>query len=96
VRHKILDAIGDLALVGVPIIGHLIARKPGHKLNNSLLRRLMENPDAWSYTTVDDINRLLGKYRAHNDQTADSNRTLASEYSGIAGTGIVNQKKDHA
>src|SRR5262249_15136106 len=41
VRHKILDAIGDLALLGYPVIGHLEASKAGHALHASLARRLM-------------------------------------------------------
>ena len=60
VRHKILDVVGDFALVGIPIYGHLVAYKPGHALNNQLLKRLMETPDAWSVTTVDEMNALLG------------------------------------
>ena len=49
VRHKILDVVGDLALVGAPILGRYIGYKPGHKLNNALLSRLFERRDAWSY-----------------------------------------------
>ena len=60
VRHKILDAMGDLALAGAPIIGHLYAHKPGHKLNNALIRRLMEIPDTWSYINIDELNELTG------------------------------------
>jgi len=41
VKHKILDAIGDLFLLGMPIIGHFIAYKSGHRLNNLLLRELI-------------------------------------------------------
>jgi UDP-3-O-[3-hydroxymyristoyl] N-acetylglucosamine deacetylase len=47
VKHKILDAIGDLFLLGMPIIGHLIACKSGHRLNNLLLRELMNHEDCW-------------------------------------------------
>lgn len=47
VRHKILDAIGDLFLLGMPIIGHFIACKSGHRLNNLLLRELMSQPECW-------------------------------------------------
>jgi len=48
VRHKVLDAIGDLALLGYPIVGHLEASKAGHALHASLARRLMATPEAWS------------------------------------------------
>ena len=47
VKHKILDAIGDLFLLGMPIIGHFVARKSGHRLNNLLLRELMHRSDCW-------------------------------------------------
>jgi UDP-3-O-[3-hydroxymyristoyl] N-acetylglucosamine deacetylase len=44
VRHKILDAIGDLALAGVQIIGRFVGRRSGHALNNALLRALFSDP----------------------------------------------------
>jgi UDP-3-O-[3-hydroxymyristoyl] N-acetylglucosamine deacetylase len=47
VRHKILDAIGDLYLVGHPIIGSYVAEKSGHALNNALLRKLLEDPSSY-------------------------------------------------
>jgi len=47
VKHKILDAIGDLFLLGMPIIGHFVAYKSGHRLNNLLLKELMQKEDCW-------------------------------------------------
>jgi UDP-3-O-[3-hydroxymyristoyl] N-acetylglucosamine deacetylase len=47
VRHKILDAIGDLALVGYPILGHLVASRAGHALHTALATQLLSEPDAW-------------------------------------------------
>lgn len=47
VKHKILDAIGDLFLLGMPIIGHFVAYKSGHCLNNLLLKELMLKADCW-------------------------------------------------
>ena len=47
VKHKALDAIGDLYLLGHPLIGAFTAFKSGHALNNQLLRRLVEQKDAW-------------------------------------------------
>jgi UDP-3-O-[3-hydroxymyristoyl] N-acetylglucosamine deacetylase len=49
VRHKILDAIGDLALAGAPIIGRYVADQPGHALNAQLVRALMTAPHAWTW-----------------------------------------------
>ena len=47
VRHKILDVIGDLALVGHPLLGHLVAHRGGHALHASFARWLLEETDAW-------------------------------------------------
>lgn len=47
VRHKILDVIGDLALVGYPLIGHLVAHRGGHALHVNFAKRILEEPDAW-------------------------------------------------
>lgn len=53
VRHKILDAIGDLYLLGHSLIGEFEAYKSGHALNNQLLRALLEQPDAWEIATFE-------------------------------------------
>lgn len=53
VRHKIMDAVGDLALAGMPIEGQFICNRGGHALTNRLLRALFARPDA--YTIVHDI-----------------------------------------
>ncbi len=55
VKHKILDAIGDLYLLGHPLIGLFSAHKSGHALNNKLLRALMENQSAWELVTFEDV-----------------------------------------
>jgi UDP-3-O-[3-hydroxymyristoyl] N-acetylglucosamine deacetylase len=47
VRHKILDAVGDVSLVGMPIIGHLSATKSGHALNHQLVRKVLAERDCW-------------------------------------------------
>jgi UDP-3-O-[3-hydroxymyristoyl] N-acetylglucosamine deacetylase len=47
VRHKVLDLLGDLALLGVPIQGHVRVERGGHWLHHRLLAALLENPDAW-------------------------------------------------
>ena len=53
VKHKVLDAIGDLYLLGHPVIGMFAAHKSGHALNNALLRRLLEQQEAWEYVSFD-------------------------------------------
>ncbi len=47
VRHKILDLIGDFSLVGMPIIGHIVAHKSGHALNALMVSKLMNSPQHW-------------------------------------------------
>ena len=47
IRHKVLDAIGDLYLVGKPLLGAFSAHKSGHALNNRLLRELLADAAAW-------------------------------------------------
>ncbi|WP_394181243.1 UDP-3-O-acyl-N-acetylglucosamine deacetylase [Marinomonas posidonica] len=54
VRHKILDAIGDLYLLGHSLIGEYKAYKSGHGLNNKLLLALLEQPEAWEYVVFED------------------------------------------
>lgn len=54
VRHKILDAIGDLYLAGGPILGHYEGYKSGHALNNKLVRALLANQSAWEWVTFTD------------------------------------------
>jgi UDP-3-O-[3-hydroxymyristoyl] N-acetylglucosamine deacetylase len=47
VRHKLLDAVGDLALAGASLCGRFVAHRSGHTLNNRLLRALFADPAAW-------------------------------------------------
>lgn len=47
VRHKILDLIGDFLLVGMPIIGHVVAHKSGHALNSLMVRKILSSPQNW-------------------------------------------------
>lgn len=54
VKHKILDAIGDLYLLGNSLIGEFRAVKSGHALNNAVLRKLIAEKDAWEVVTFDD------------------------------------------
>ena len=55
VKHKILDAIGDLYLLGHSLIGAFRAHKSGHALNNRLLRKLLAEQDAWEAVTFEDV-----------------------------------------
>lgn len=62
VRHKMLDALGDLYTAGAPIIGHYTGHKAGHAMTNMLLRDLFATPDAYRVTLCDSVSaeRLPG------------------------------------
>jgi UDP-3-O-[3-hydroxymyristoyl] N-acetylglucosamine deacetylase len=55
VKHKVLDAIGDLFLLGHPLIGAFSGHKSGHALNNQLLRRLLEDRKAWEFASFERV-----------------------------------------
>ena len=58
VRHKLLDAIGDLYLAGAPIIGHFRGLRSGHALTRRLLATLFADPNAWCETTMAETGRF--------------------------------------
>lgn len=62
VRHKMLDAMGDLALAGAPLLARYIGHRAGHAMTNRLLRALFAQPDAWEWIDCppDLANRLPG------------------------------------
>ncbi len=55
VKHKILDAIGDLYLLGMPVLGEFEGYKSGHALNNRLVRAVLRTPEAWSIVNSDGV-----------------------------------------
>jgi UDP-3-O-[3-hydroxymyristoyl] N-acetylglucosamine deacetylase len=57
VKHKILDAMGDLYVVGKPLLAAYSAFRSGHALNNKLLRELLAHSDAYEVVTFDDEKR---------------------------------------
>ena len=71
VRHKVLDAIGDLSLIGMPVIGHYHAFKSGHLLNKLLINRLLSDKSAWSYIAMDEFCHLHGIDPRLNDAEAE-------------------------
>ena len=62
VRHKILDAIGDLYLVGHPLLASYTAHKSGHGMNNQLLRALLAQPDAYEIISFDHVEAAPNAY----------------------------------
>lgn len=74
VRHKILDIVGDLSLAGVPVIGHFYGYKPGHALNQALLRKFISNEQAWSYVMLDEYEDVPGLRRLSDALATTANR----------------------
>ncbi len=73
VKHKILDAIGDLYLLGYSLIGEFTGYKSGHGLNNKLLRKLLQETDAWEMVTFDDEDEApISFMRSAQSQRAES------------------------
>lgn len=68
-RHKALDLIGDLALVGLPLLGRVEARKAGHSLHTQLVSRLLADTSAWEITTSD-VPITTRKSLSHSVETA--------------------------
>ena len=54
VRHKVLDAIGDLYLLGHSLIGAFVGHTSGHEVNNRLLRKLLAQEDAWELVSFEE------------------------------------------
>ena len=57
VKHKILDAMGDLYLIGKPLLASYVAFRSGHAMNNLLLRELLSHPDAYEVVTFEDARK---------------------------------------
>ena len=71
VRHKILDAIGDLYLLGHSLIGEFTGYKSGHSLNNKLLRALLDDTAAWELVSFEDgDNAPISFMRSAQNQAA--------------------------
>jgi UDP-3-O-[3-hydroxymyristoyl] N-acetylglucosamine deacetylase len=76
VRHKALDAIGDLALAGLPLLGAYRSSRGGHKLNHAVLSALMADPTAW--TTVDAGRRVAEPVFAADDHPGRGQADIAA------------------
>ena len=62
VRHKVLDLIGDLSLLGIHVIGHIVANCSGHQLHSQLVQAILDNPEAWT---------LVGPQEKHVSELSD-------------------------
>jgi len=67
-RHKILDAIGDLYLIGYPLLASYTAYKSGHSLNNKLLRALLAQPDAYEIISFNELTEVPKAYQCQAER----------------------------
>lgn len=77
-KHKVLDAIGDLYMLGHPLLGAFTAYKSGHALNNALLISLLADADAWEFATFDNIEEAP---KGLQEQTAFFTHNLMPHFS---------------
>ncbi len=76
VRHKILDIIGDIVLLGVPLKAHIVATRPGHALNAELTKQLFERYDAWKKGGKKTAKPAAAKAELATETTLDIRRVL--------------------
>ncbi len=82
IRHKMLDLIGDLALLGNPVLGHVTANRSGHSLHHSLMQTIIDNPDCWEYVKFCKRGNSLQPV-VQGGQTAQRKRKKSSYLSGM-------------
>lgn len=70
IRHKVLDVIGDMALLGSPVLGHVIADRSGHSLHLGLMKTIIDNPHCWEYVTFQKRGESLLRQVVHSTQTS--------------------------
>ena len=88
VRHKVLDAIGDLSLIGAPLMGHYHAFKSGHLMNKLLIYKLLTDRSAWSLIGMNELQQL------QDMETPSGNDSAAGEARHHAATGMRNGSTD--
>lgn len=72
-RHKVLDLLGDLALLGFPLLGHVIANKSGHGQHLGLMQKIAAHPECWEYVELgkDGESRVLNQVAATTKAAGD-------------------------
>ncbi len=76
VRHKVLDIIGDLALLGCPLLGHIIAYKSGHAQHLGLMQEIVATPEAWEFVELKRDGQLSVLKKVVTTTKAASHRIL--------------------
>ena len=80
VRHKVVDSIGDLALIGVMVVGQFTSVRGGHELNNALIQKLMANEHTWEFTTLRKAKNYWKEIMQDQNADQDLARMIMSKY----------------
>ncbi|MGE0086164.1 MAG: UDP-3-O-acyl-N-acetylglucosamine deacetylase [Desulfococcaceae bacterium] len=70
VRHKVLDCIGDFSLIGLPILGHVVAHRSGHAFNHAFLKEFFRRKDAWETMTIHNMGDMGDIHRFQPEAAA--------------------------
>lgn len=81
VRHKMVDTIGDIALVGARIIGQFTGVRNGHEMNNSLIQKLMAEEHTWEYVTLREAEDYWSNIMSQPNADKDLARKIMSKFS---------------
>ncbi len=76
VRHKVLDLIGDMALLGGPVLGHVIADRSGHGLHLELMQSIVDNPHCWEYVKFQKKGKIIQRRTIHASRTRPKQLSL--------------------
>lgn len=76
VRHKVLDLIGDMALLGGPVLGHIIADRSGHGLHLELMHSIVDNPQCWEYVKFQKKGKIIQRRTIHASRTRPKQLSL--------------------
>lgn len=80
VRHKAIDAIGDLALLGMTFVGQFSSVRGGHELTNALIQKLMANEHVWEFTTISKAKEYWRTILADHSTDQDLARAIVEKY----------------
>ena len=80
VRHKVLDLIGDLALLGLPVIGHIFGNRSGHFLHSQLVQMILDRPDTWVLVGSQDIELSKSTNGSSNGKKTNHAVPLSAHY----------------
>ena len=83
IRHKILDTVGDLALLGCPLLGHVVADRSGHALHHGLMQAIVDSPDCWEYVSFKPADKTINYLHLTTEKNSE-HKTIPFNLIGAA------------